>query len=747
MISTSDEYKVAIDAPTRRIVPKAVIDLSDPDLSVTSVTGDINSTYSFTSQITDKDSEFSGLVYATLEQSRWILDGTQSIMPDTPSTRAGEQGVMGDTLSDDDGDLNKSISIAISGVDTLQAVTVACTGLLCDGYATNMTLNIYSGNSLLYSSTEDTTPNYVFRGFTVIQPTDVEIVINSWSLPSRYFRLVEILPGVIEVWNENIIFSMNVIQHADFSNLTIPYASASLEIDNTSKAFDPAEKNSLFLSVTARQPVPLYYGVELGESFEYVPVGIFYQQNEGWQIANDGLTIRWDLIDIIGLLADRKYEAPNSLPTKLVGWIESIIGQLDSTFTGHYYIDSSIGNPSLTCQASDVEDITCGDLLRFLCQATNSYPVSDPITGYLDIKPLNNTPQRVTTLRTQNTLPGSQSNTDIAFLNFDIGGVQYSVPGTEEISDKTVNIKNPFITTTMAAVQAAQLILTQYGGNVLNLTCRGDMSREIGDVETVEVYPNQTVAARILEQTLSLQNGVMVNQPLKMLQANGGQLYTDVIIITEDGTYQTPAGVTEITLVLIGGGNGGDGGEGGTLYYFQPKKDNGDGGKGGKGGRVYSTPLTINDGQQFTVSIGRGGAGGTGGKWNYRPQYYDRHGTTGAEGTATTVSMGTTFTSASGVYMNTGYVDLLTNAAYGVPGANGAKGANNPSTPPVPKQYSGNGGGGGDGGRMGIYEMVKDPDAGWGPDYERPDIISPPKNGANGQQGADGCVLIFYSKE
>lgn len=746
MITTSDEYKLAIDAPTRRIVPKAVIDLSDPDLAVTSVTGDINSTYSFDSQITDKDSDYSGLVYATLEQNRWLLDGSLSIMPDDPSTRTGEQGVLGDTLSDADGVLGKAINIAISGVDTLQAVTVACTGMLVDGYATSMTLNIYSGNTLLYSSTEDTGVFHIFRDFTVIQPTNVEIVIEKWSLPSRYFRLVEVLPGIIETWDGSVIYSMNVIQHADFSNLTIPYASASLEIDNTKKLFDPAEKNSLFLSVTARQPVPLYYGVELGSSFEYVPVGIFYQQNEGWQIANDGLTIRWDLIDIIGLLVDRKYEAPNSLPTKLVGWIESIIGQLDSTFTGHYYIDASIGNPSLTCQASDVEDITCGDLLRFLCQATNSYPISDPVTGYLDIKPLNNSPQRLTTLRTQSSLPGSQSNTDIAFLTFDIGGVQYSVPGTEEISDKTVNIKNPFITTTMGAVSAAQLILTQYGGNVLNLTCRGDMSREVGDVETVEVYPNQTVAARILEQTLSLENGVMINQPLKMLQANGGQLYTDVIIITEDGTYQTPAGVTEITLVLIGGGNGGDGGDGGSLYYFRKEKDDGQGGKAGKGGRVYSTPLTINDGQQFTVTIGRGGAGGVGGTATYRPQVYDTSGTPGSDGTATTVAMGTTFTSASGVYMNTGYVDLLTNSAYGVPGTDGMTGANNPSTPPVPKQYSGNGGGGGDGGRMGIYEMVKDPDAGWGPDYERPQEISPPKNGAAGQRGADGCVLIFYAR-
>ena len=746
MIQTSAEYKNAIVAPTRRIVPKAVIDLTDPDFVATNITGDIVSTYSFPDQLVDKDTDYSGLIYATLEPNRWLLDGTQNIMPDTPSSRTGEQGVIGDTLGDSDAAMTGSIEVSMSGVDTLQIVTVAATGVDVDGLPVSVTLDIYSGDTLLYSTTEDMDGRiHEFAGFTVTQPNKLVLTVNSWTLPGRRFRFVEFLPGVLETWVGNTIYRMDVIQKSDLSNLTMPYASASLEIDNTNKRFDPSNENSIFLSVTARQPVTLFYGVEIEGSVEYVPVGIYYQRNEGWTIENDGLTIRWDLIDIIGLLVDRKYET-TSKPTNLAGWISSIVGNLDASFSGHYTIDNTLGNPSLTCQDADIENITCGDLLRYVCQAVNAYAVSDPVTGYLHIKALDNTSQSIINLRQQNSIPGSRANTDIAFLSFDIGGVQYNIPGTEEISDQTVNIKNPFITTTMAAVSAAQLILTQYGGNVLNLQCRGDMSREIGDVETVEVYPNQTVAARIFEQQLTLDNGIMTNVPLRMLQANGGKLYTDVIVITEDGTYNTPAGITEITLVLIGGGQGGEGGEGGTLYYFRPAKDNGVGGTGGKGGRVYSTPLTINDGQQFTVSIGRGGAGGKGGSYNYHPQIYDRHGDPGADGTATTVTMGTVFTSANGVYMNTGYVDLLTNAAYGVPGADGMTGASNPQIPPVPTAFSGNGGGGGDGGRQAIDEMVKDPDAGWGPDYERAEIISPPKNGANGQRGADGCVLIFYAR-
>lgn len=751
MLPTSAEYKVAINAPTRRIVPKAVIDLTDPDLVVTSVSGDYDAGLSFPSQLYDRDETFSGQMFATLETNRWLLDGSQAIMPDDPTTRAGEQGVMGEYLGDADGVDGGSLSIAISGVDTLQVVTVAGTGQVADGFPYQLTLNIYSNGLLLHTQTEQPTGStFVFDGFTVIQPTDIELVVDEWNLPDRRFRFVEFLPGVVETWGGETIFSVNVIQKADFSNLTIPYSSASLAIDNTDKRFDPADKSSIFLSVTARQPVPLWLGVEIEDTFEYVPVGVFYQQNEGWHIENDGLVITWDLIDIIGLLVDRKYEAPNTLPTTLGDWIISIVDQLGTTFTGHYIIDGALASTALTCNASDVTDITCGNLLRFICQASNSFPISDPETGYLHIKELSGAPQDEIMLRAQNSRPGSRSNTDIAFLSFDVNGTIYNVPGTEEISDKTVTIKNPFITTTMDAVYAAQLILTQYGGNVIEAMCRGDMSREIGDVETVEVWPNETVGARVFEQQLKLENGIMTNVPLKMLQANGGELYTDYIYITESGTYTMPAGVTQITLVLIGGGDGGNGGDGGIIYYLD-ENDNGAAGNGGRGGRVYSTPLVINDGQQIDVHIGAGGAGGAGGSWANKPNASARFGKPGAAGEATTATLGTTFTSANGVYMSTGYVDLLTNKGYAVPGVAGVGGKTNPQRGAQGRNRLGNGGSGGDGGAGSVVEWMHElPPEDYGTDIDPMDdvgiVVENPKAGARGGNGGSGCVIIFYSR-
>lgn len=757
MLQTSQAYKDAIIAPTRRIVPKAVIDFTDPDLEVTSVSGDMDASLSFPAQLYDRDETFSGQMYATLEQNRWLLDGSQVIMPDDPTLREGQQGVVGDSLGDEDGVDGSTVTITMTGVDTLQIVTVAATGQLPDGIPYALTLRIYSGATLIHTQTE--LPNgavYRFEGFTAIQPSKLELVVDEWNLPGRRFRLIQFLAGAMETWDGSVIYSMHVIQRADFSNLTIPYASASLEINNTDKRFDPANKESLFNSIVARQPVPLWLGVELEDTYEYVPTGVYYQQNEGWHIENDGLTIIWDLVDIIGLLVERKYEAPNTLPTTLGDWIDSIVGQLGPTFAGHYIIDGALAAAVLTCSASDLTDITCGDLLRFICQASNSFPVSDPATGYLHIKELDGAAQGEITLRSQNTRAGSNNNTDIAFLSFDIGGITYNVPGTEEISDKTVNIKNPFITTTGDAVYAAQLILTQYGGNVIDALCRGDMSRELGDVMSFELYPEEMVGARILEQELRLENGVMTNVPLKLLQANGGELYTDVIYITESGTYTMPAGVTQITLVLIGGGQGGQGGSSGTTGI---RDNTGVGGAGGKGGKVYSTPLTINDGQQIDVVIGAGGAGGKASNMYYGFLAKPVPGEMGADGEPTTATLGTVFSSANGVYMPTGYVDLLTNKAYAVAGQPGRNGMRSAKTGTNGRQMVGNGGGGGDGGMGAVVEYdesrfgqpVPPDDPNYDPNataqiYSGWVVKEMPTYGAKGGSGGSGCVLIFYSR-
>lgn len=107
-------------------------------------------------------------------------------------------------------------------------------------------------------------------------------------------------------------------------------------------------------------------------------------------------------------------------------------------------------------------------------------------------------------------------------------------------------------------------------------------------------------------------------------------LYNHCQILTGEGTWTVPEGVTQIYVVLIGGGQGGQSGNPGkngndaTVYTnVSPEKDlskiwygaeGGDGGEGGNGGhagRVYKVTISGEDLQaSYAYSCGQGGAGG-----------------------------------------------------------------------------------------------------------------------------------------
>ena len=102
MLDITDGYKHAIVGDVRRMLIKAVIDISDPDMTF----GDINSSgsasFSKGEQLHDKTMELDSR-YATLEPNRWVLDGSFRLIPDDPVQLTGEVGHVSDLLSGDDG--------------------------------------------------------------------------------------------------------------------------------------------------------------------------------------------------------------------------------------------------------------------------------------------------------------------------------------------------------------------------------------------------------------------------------------------------------------------------------------------------------------------------------------------------------------------------------------------------------------------------------------------------------------------
>lgn len=707
MINGSEAYQKAVVADARQMVLKAVINIIDPDIVYGEGTASGQSAWSKPAQLYNK--VFEGVSkYATLEHNRFMLDENFDILPDDPADTVGEVGYIGDAVCDGNCAFSTPVwyEMQFSNVSVLQACSVYFSDDEMDGIPVDFMVEVKQGGTAYYSKsfTGNAARSVSMDGFTVQNPDAIRITATKWSLPYRRMRILEIVPGIYEEWDGNILAAFEVKHQGDPSGVSVPYGTCTLKMDNLSRRFEPRSKNGIFQSIDERQGIDVMIGTALEDGAEYKRAGIFYQYSGGWKTGNNGLTMQWDLVDIVGLLANREYVPPTTLPTTLEGWISSLVSQLGTNFTDRYTVDADYAANAVT--ANSVDDVTgkkCGELLRYVCMAAGVWARADAETGDLAAEPLWSEGNKVT-LDNLVDYPTMRSNKDLAaiiFKLYDGNNTQYVVSGNATASSETVSIDNPFIHTQSQALTAARLILSCYGGNRIELTGRGDPASEIGDVDTVWLDESSATTARRICQTLSMSGGVLRGCKSTLLQADGSFLFQNRVILTEAGTWTAPSGVTQLRVILVG--RGGDGGDGTDGSWDAAGTDGAD----GLGALVWAETVSINDAQSFTVTIGA-------------------HTTFGQ------------YSSANGKRFANGYTDIASGDSFARTGVS------------VPESGTGDGGAGGRGGVKGNRREVtvtkENEDGSTYTDWKTV-IDNYPGTGKAGATGASGCVVLYYDKE
>lgn len=736
MIKSSEAYQKAIVADGRRMYVKAVVDIIDPDI----VQGDVSGSeqqegISRPEQLWDKKFE-STASYASMEPGRSLLNGWYTALPPGSAERDWEAGFTGAVLSGWDGlfPVPQIMQIEFSNVSILQAMSVAFSDRPEDGVAADFTVEVFSEGVAYYTKTVtgNTKPLVALSGWRVNHPDTIRVTVTRWSLPRRRMRGLELVPGVYEVWTGDELSEVSVKMQGDPSCLTLPYGTASLGMDNQDRRFDPRTKGGVFLSIEERQGVELYLGPGLPDgTVEYKPLGVFYQSGGGWRDGDNGVTMVWRLVDIIGLLAGRRYLPSGPPPATLGGWLEELAGQLGENFRGRVRVDPDYGDRPVTATAEELEGMTCGDILRGVCMATGTWPRADASTGFLTAEPLWNEGSKIT-LDNLNQYPALSANQDAAAVT--VNG--HTAMGNAPACGETVEVDNPFLGegTNLEAVRA---ILASFGGNRLELVGRGDPASEIGDVDTVWLAEGNATAARRVRQELSFSSGVLKGCKSSFLRGDGMFLFENRVQILESGTWTVPEGVWRLRVVLVGhgqaGGRGGDGVWNNSSNRFMGQYDypqapnggyGGDGGSG-SGGRVWEGVIDVNPGQVIQVEVGASTV-----LWNY--------------------------SSADGKVYPNGFTDIATGDVFGRSGVSN------------PKPGSGDGGVGGRGGTAGkwyvrghwYYDDGYVPPFGWSeagvgvdPNHDAPGhweqevvIVSYPTAGTPGSPGALGCAILYYEK-
>lgn len=267
-------------------------------------------------------------------------------------------------------------------------------------------------------------------------------------------------------------------------------------------------------------------------------------------------------------------------------------------------------------------------------------------------------------------------------------------------SDNTVKVENATLVSLVNANAVAERLAEYYSHNE-RINNKIAIKREIpGDVVKI-AHPYGGEVTGCIESADVTVSGRLAAQESVLVgykpQDIGEQEYYDTVeVLTKDGTWTVPDGVTSVRIVLIGGGAGGDSGERGENGESTDEATNtngtprpGKGGKGGKGGtagkggKIYTIELKVTPNDQFNAKIGVKGVGG---------EYSSDTVNAGTAGTDTSFAG---YTSQDGASSSEGFSEPTMGITYGVWGTDGITGADggDGGVPSTDEKVSGSPGG------------------------------------------------------
>lgn len=203
-------------------------------------------------------------------------------------------------------------------------------------------------------------------------------------------------------------------------------------------------------------------------------------------------------------------------------------------------------------------------------------------------------------------------------------------------SDNTIKVENATLVSLANATAIAERLAEYYSHNE-RINNKIAIKREIpGDVVQIS-HPYGGEVTGCVESVDVTVSGKLAAQESVLVgyrpQDIGEQEYYDTVeVLTENGAWTVPDGVTNLRVVLIGGGAGGNPGEKGgeateysgdyshtssvtdttnyeSGYGYYYGGVGGSGGEGGLGGKIMQSTLKVTAGETFSVAIGQGGSG------------------------------------------------------------------------------------------------------------------------------------------
>ena len=467
-----------------------ILDVGDPDAQADASESDNGHEAFSNSGNIVREVEKKPTRYATAEHNIWRLDGSAELLP---TSGYGEQGYVGNALSDAEGRYGVTPTITVSFSAAVGSITPGITivwGEAYEEFADTFRVTVYSGNVTVWQETvtenRDVT-SVLMKDATGFDRITVEIL--KWCLPYRRARIKELVIGIRRTYTKSDLMGYTHEMTVDALSATLPKSEIVFEVKNLNGEYNPDNIEGFTQYLMTRQDITARYGYKLNGSTEWIKAGTFFLSE--WDLPQNGITATFTARDALEYMND-VYTGPVSGTLYEIATAAMNQAGLPLMEDGsiRWTIDGLLKNINAPPNVELQEGTTVAEVLQYCANAACCVFYQDR-SGLLHIEPL---PDGETDYKIDRfvSYADSESNLLKQLKAVNVNNGQYVMPvGTV---GETQPISNPLISDAQAPIVSAWAASYLQNRKTLSGQFRADPRLDALDRATVKnKYAENTV--------------------------------------------------------------------------------------------------------------------------------------------------------------------------------------------------------------------------------------------------------------
>lgn len=390
--------------------------------------------------------------YATAEHNIWVLDGSVDILPESGY---GEQGYIGNQLSDEKGEYNVTPTITINFSHVFSNVIPGIAITWSEAYnefADTFRVTAYNGSTIVAQQTFSNN-----RDMTTVAIVDIAVYnkitieVLKWCLPYRRARIKEIMLGANRTYTKTDLMNYSHEISVDPLSASLPKSEITFEVKNLNGEYNPDNPQGFAKYLMVRQDITVRYGYRLNGNIDWIKAGTFYMSE--WDLPQNGITATFTARDALEYMSDIYSGTVSGTLYDIASeaFAQSELPLL-SDGSNRWIIDSSLQNISTPLTVELPEDTTISMVLQYCANAACCVFYQDR-NGVLHIEPLKSGEAEDYSISRFNSYADSESSLIKQLKAVNVNNGQYILNvGTV---GETQPINNPLISDAQAPVVAA----------------------------------------------------------------------------------------------------------------------------------------------------------------------------------------------------------------------------------------------------------------------------------------------------